>query len=239
MSNLQKRKYYYAYPVATYFGKIDIQSDDYMKFVIRDDCPDDNHAHAIDLGLSVKWACCNVGATKPEEYGGYYAWGETEEKSFYEIDHYKWYKGSSESYTKYNNDISYGPVDNKTVLDPEDDVARVRWGGSWRMPTSAECKELIDNCDTEWTTLNGVSGRKFTSRINGNSIFLPVAGFHDYDELARVGSHGSYWSSSLSAYDTDDAYGMYFELDYVQMETDRRFYGQSVRPVFIEEKESE
>ena len=142
----------------------------------------------VELGLpsGIKWATCNIGATKPEEYGGYYAWGETEEKSYYDWDTYKWCNGTYNSLTKYCTDSGSGRVDNKTVLDPEDDVAHIKWGGSWRMPTRDEIKELNDNCTWQWTTLNGVNGYRVTGP-NGNSIFLPAAGYCYGTELSCRG----------------------------------------------------
>ena len=196
-------------------------------------CPDENHVHAIDLGLSVKWACCNVGASKPEEYGGYYAWGETAEKSYYDWDTYRW--GSDfDELSKYCTDSYYGTIDGRTILESGDDVAHVKWGGSWRMPTIAEFDELIDNCTSEWTTLNGVEGRKFTSRKNGNSIFLPAAGFRDYDYLRGAGFEGLYWSSSLGTYYPYNAYFMYFDdsgIVHTSYDCGYRWSGLSVRPV--------
>lgn len=124
---------------------------------------------AVDLGLSVKWATCNVGADSPEEYGDYYAWGETEVKSEYSWETYKWSNDSADSFTKYCQ------ADNKIILDSEDDVAHVKWGGNWRMPTMDEVNELCDKCTWEWTTVNGVAGQLVTGP-NGNSIFLPAAG---------------------------------------------------------------
>lgn len=152
-------------------------------------CPDSNHPHAIDLGLpsGTKWACCNIGASSPEGYGGYYAWGETEEKSVYGWDTYKYGSGYGEL-TKYST-----RVDNKTQLDLSDDVAYVKWGGSWRMPTIDHQNELLNNCSSEWAEESGVSGRRFTGP-NGASVFLPAAG-HD---LYSAGLDGNYWSSSLT-----------------------------------------
>ena len=95
--------------------------------------------------MSVKWATCNVGATKPEEYGDYFAWGETDPKSTYDWSTYKYCNGSSSTLTKYNTDNSQGTVDNKTTLDLSDDAARANWGDSWRMPTDAELTELRSN----------------------------------------------------------------------------------------------
>ena len=140
----------------------------------------------VDLGLSVNWATCNVGASSPEEYGDYFAWGETETKSEYTWATYKYCKGSENTLTKYCDDSNYGNngfEDNIITLLPEDDVAHVKWGGKWRMPTEAEFNELIYSCDWAWTTQNGVMGYKVTSKktgYTGCSIFLPAT--EDYDE---------------------------------------------------------
>ncbi len=186
-------------------------------------------SRAIDLGLSVKWASCNVGATAPEEYGGYYAWGETEEKEDYSLSTYKYCNGSYYSMTKYCTSSSYGTVDNKTALEPEDDVAHVQWGGSWRMPTFNEIEELRHNCTWQWTTLNGVTGYRVTGP-NGNSIFLPAASYRDGVEVYSQGAYGSYWSSSLNSSYSNSAYGLFFSSSsyyyYVS-----RYFGHSVRPV--------
>ncbi|MBR2155289.1 MAG: hypothetical protein IJ901_11875 [Bacteroidaceae bacterium] len=185
---------------------------------------------AVDLGLSVKWATMNVGANSPEEYGDYFAWGETSPKDTYSWETYKWCKGSQYTLTKYCSNSSYGTVDNKTVLDPEDDAAQANWGGTWRMPTDEEYEELVDNCTWIWTTLNGVNGYNVTGS-NGNSIFLPAAGKRSYDSLSTDGSRGNYWSSSLYG-DERDANYLYF----ISRSTDwcsvyRRIWGLSVRAV--------
>ena len=193
--------------------------------------PSTSPYEAVDLGLSVKWATCNVGATSPEEYGGYYAWGETEEKDNYDWSTYKWCNGSYDTMTKYCTDSYYGTVDNKTVLDPEDDVAHVKWGGSWRMPTRAEQDELRNNCTWTWTTQNGVKGYKVTSKTNGNSIFLPAAGYRSSADLYNSGSYGNYLSSSLNEGDSYGAYDLYFYSGSYDWSYDYRFDGFSVRPV--------
>ena len=185
----------------------------------------------VDLGLSVKWATCNVGASKPEEYGDYFAWGETTPKSTYDWSTYKYCNGSFDSLTKYNNKSSYGTVDNKTTLELSDDAARANWGGSWRMPTKAEQDELREKCTWTWTTQNGVSGYKVTSKINGNSIFLPAAGCRLDSSLYGAGSYGYYWSSSLNASRSSGAYGLYFSSGGVGWNSYNRNYGQPVRPV--------
>ena len=187
---------------------------------------------AVDLGLpsGLKWATCNVGATKPEEYGDYYAWGETEEKDNYDWSTYKWCNGSSSTMTKYCTNSKYGTVDNKTVLDPEDDVAHVKWGGCWRMPTQAEQDELFNKCTRTWTTKNGVKGYRVTGP-NGNSIFLPAAGRRYGWSLGDKGSYGYYWSSSLGASGSYDTYSLSFSYVYYGWKCDHRYYGFSVRPV--------
>ena len=186
----------------------------------------------VDLGLSVKWATFNVGASKPEEYGDYFAWGETQPKSTYDWTTYKYCNGSGYSLTKYCTNSSYGSVDNKTQLELSDDAARVNWGGSWRMPTEAEQEELRANCTWTWTTQNGVNGYKVTSKSNGNSIFLPAAGYRFYSSLGVAGSLGYYWSSSLDADYPYDALRVSFSSSAVGgCYGDDRYYGLSVRPV--------
>ena len=192
--------------------------------------PSTSSYEAVDLGLSVKWATFNVGATKPEEYGGYYAWGETDEKENYDWSTYKWCNGSSTTMTKYCTSSSYGTVDNKTVLDPEDDVAHVKWGSSWRMPTKAEQDELRTNCTWTWTTQNGVKGYKVTG-TNGNSIFLPAAGNRNGPYLFDSGSYGYYWSSSLYEGYSYIAYFLNFNSGFYDWSGGYRCGGFSVRPV--------
>lgn len=166
----------------------------------------------VDLGLSVKWATCNVGATSPEEYGDYFAWGEIETKALFTQESYRfWDCGVSGcGLTKYNKNSDWGEVDNKNKLDIEDDVAHIQWGGDWRLPTFEECQELTSsiNCTWTWTTMNGINGYIVTSKVSGyegNYIFLPASGFicDDnetvvYDE--NVGDFGYYWASELSTY---------------------------------------
>ena len=187
----------------------------------------------VDLGLSVKWATCNVGADTPEEYGDIFAWGETTPKTTYNWSTYKYCNGSWNTMTKYCTDSYYGTVDNKTTLELSDDAAYVNWGGSWRMPTLAEQKELLNtsNCTWTWTTQNGVKGYEVRSRDNGNSIFLPVAGYRIGDDLVDAGSYGYYWSSSLRPSDGSSAYYVYFLSSYVDWYDSGRCIGRSVRAV--------
>ena len=201
---------------------------------IPDPNPNTGNHEYVDLGLSVKWATCNVGATKPEEYGDYFAWGETQPKSTYDWSTYKWCRGSYDTQTKYCTNSSYGTVDNKTTLELSDDAARANWGGSWRMPTDAELTELREQCTWTWTTQNGVYGYKVTSKKSGytnKSIFLPAAGCRYDSSINFAGSGGYYWSSSLYTGYPYDAWRVYFASDYVRRSYDCRDYGFSVRPV--------
>lgn len=188
---------------------------------------------AVDLGLSVKWADRNLGALSPEEYGDYYAWGETSPKSDYLWKTLKYCTDTSgDCFNKYvpSNKSEYwsgnGSPDNKTCLDLSDDAARANLGGKWRIPTKDEWEELKDKCTWSWTG----SGYRVTGP-NGRSIFLPAAGVRDGSSSYFVGSNGVYWSSSLY---TDYPYfawrmnfysGDYCMLNYL------RFNGLSVRPV--------
>lgn len=131
----------------------------------------------VDLGLSVKWASCNLGAESPEKAGMYFAWGETKPKETYTRDNYKWSSdGNLTSFTKYCTNEAYGIVDNKEILEPSDDAAYVLLGDGWRIPTTDEWTELRTNSVWAWETVNGVEGFKIISNINGNSIFLPAVG---------------------------------------------------------------
>ncbi len=182
-------------------------------------CPDDNHPHIIDMGEAGKWSCCNVGANAPWEYGGYYAWGETEEKESYSWENYIHCDGSSGTCHDIGEDI----------VGTEYDVAHVKWGGDWRMP-SLEQMNLLLNCSCEWTAVNGINGRKFTAP-DGGTIFLPAAGYRWYDDTDYVGSNGYYWSSTQYPDYSDIAYYLYFNGGYFYRNNDYRFNGQSVRPV--------
>lgn len=153
-------------------------------------CPDANHVHAVDLGLSVKWACCNVGAESPEGYGGYYAWGETEEKSDYDKDTYKYYKDTNGDGRKDTFQDIGGNISGTSY-----DVAHVKWGGGWRMPTVSEIRELGNKCSWESTTVNGIKGKKVTGP-NGNSIFLPAAGYRSGTKVWYRGVCCYYWSAA-------------------------------------------
>ena len=189
----------------------------------------------VDLGLpsGLLWATCNVGADSPEDYGDYFAWGETETKDDYDWSTYKWCNGSGDNLTKYNTYSNYGTVDNKTVLDLEDDASHVSWGGGWRTPTSAEWQELYDNTYNVWTTDGNVAGRKFISLKEADKfIFLPAAGRRHGTSLNGAGSDGLYWSSSLYSSFPYGAYYVYFDSsDVFPRDSNYRDYGFTVRPV--------
>ncbi len=220
--------------------KFAISTIDSIDFVI-DNSRLENGYQAIDLGLpsGTLWATCNVGATAPEEYGDYFAWGETTTKSSYSWSTYK-YGTSLSNLTKYNSDESCGIVDNKTALDLEDDAAAVNWGGDWCMPTLDEIKELNNNCTTVWTTdynSTGVAGRIVISKLNGNSIFLPAAGYRSSLSLYDDGSDGDYWSSSLNTKGPGYAHSLCFDSDYYEWSNGLiRYYGRSVRAVCSSKK---
>ena len=175
---------------------------------------------AVDLGLpsGTKWAACNVGASKPEEYGGYYAWGETEEKEIYDNSTYKYFQ--DDEYVNIGSDIS----------GTEYDVAHVKWGGNWCMPTWEDFWELLGNCKIEETTFNGVKGEKFTSKINGNSIFLPAAGIRKNGNLTYTGDYGDYWSSTLYPNNSSCAQSYSFGVS-ATLYYSVFYLGQCVRPV--------
>ncbi len=223
-------------------------------------CPDDNHPHAIDFGLpsGTKWSCCNLGATKPEEYGNFYAWGETggytskgeiegtSDYSAYEMHdrlfdwaHYKWYNASNNKLTKYCPGEGYGIVDNRTVLEPGDDAAHKSWGGNWRMPTEDEIKELIEYTYFGYRpeTVNGVLGYKLSNKNNEeNYIFLPAAGYRGDEYIRYPGNYGRYWGSTLHEDFPDNAIILTFEAggwipSFPNFSSWSRCDGLSIRPV--------
>lgn len=189
----------------------------------------------VDLGLpsGTLWATCNVGADTPEGYGDYFAWGETEPKSTYNLSTYLYCNGNYNMLTKYCDDASFGYngfTDTLTVLLPEDDAATANWGEDWRIPTKEEWEELYNNTTCTWTTQNGVDGKLFTAS-NGNALFLPVAGLRYEDSLYYNGSDGWYWSGSLVLGYPSRAWTFDFFSDGYTMYFYDRSCGQSVRAV--------
>ena len=204
----------------------------------NDDVTENKDTHEyVDLGLpsGTLWATCNVGASSPEEYGDYFAWGETQPKTTYNWSTYKYCKGTEDTLTKYCTMSGYGTVDNKRELEPSDDAATVNWGSGWQMPSKEQLHELYNSSytTTTWITMNGVKGRKITSKSNGNSIFLPASGCRYDTSLYSAGSLGDYWSRSLSTSYSYDAYYLFFDSSYIGTHDDGRYYGLSVRPVRV------
>ena len=189
----------------------------------------------VDLGLpsGTLWATTNIGAANPEDFGDYFAWGETQPKDIYDWSTYMWCNGSNNfALTKYNNDSSHGNngfVDNKTELDPEDDAATANWGSEWRMPSLEQIQELLNNCTTQWTAINGVNGRLLTSIINGETLFLPANGYLDGSTFN--GGWGNYWSRTLDTSFSPQAYYLNFGSGLVRTYSLGRQYGFSVRAV--------
>lgn len=181
---------------------------------------------AVDLGLSVKWASCNVGATSPEDYGGYYAWGETEEKSDYTWNTYKYWNDMDG-----DGDVDKSEITNigSNISGTSYDVAHVKWGGDWRMPTLDEITELCNKCSWKLTAVNGVSGQKVTGP-NGNSIFLPAAGICYGTKVEGSGEESCFWSGSLDELIIDAYYLRSYEAKHYWDYSSRR-NGHTVRPV--------
>lgn len=184
----------------------------------------------VEMGLSVRWGTCNVGAATPEEYGDYFAWGEIETKDYYQLNNYRWAASVSGMILKYCTNSFLGNVDNKTQLEPEDDAARVICEDRWRIPTEYEFNELINNCSITWTSSNGVYGLEFVSKKNGNSIFIPAAGYY-YDVEKDASSFGYYWTSTLDINDSTKAKQFAFNEDGHNLSSSTRYFGQSIRPV--------
>ena len=167
----------------------------------------------LDLPSGTLWATCNIGASSPEEYGNYYAWGETSTKNIYDWSTYKYANGDRKKLTKYCSRSDYGNngfTDNLTELQASDDPAKANWGSEWRMPSEAQWDELLANTTDQWTTKNSVKGHLFTSKKNGQSVFLPAAGRLRDNELEYVGSRGYFWSRSLTPDHPSDAWNFYF-----------------------------
>lgn len=186
------------------------------------------HEYA-DMGLSVKWATCNIGASKSELFGNYIAWGEVYAQTHHSIKSYKWSKGNS---IKKLSQIKYNKEDNKQVLDAADDAAAVIWGGAWRMPSKEEYMELRDKCIWTWTTQNGVDGYEVVSKVNGNSIFFPAAGFHVLNMYSGAGTYGMYWTNTLEINEPIHACDMQFNSNAIYVDKLHRHLGLPIRPVF-------
>ena len=189
-----------------------------------------NHEY-VDLGLSVKWATCNVGDESNDGNQLFYAWGSTTPSLVAYWNRYRYCNGTEKSLIKYCTNSNYGIVDNITSLSYTDDAARANWGGNWRIPTSSEWNELYTKCKWKWSKQDGISGYKITSKINGNSIFLPALGHKGKNGFELLGTHGYYWSSSLYSYSPHTAYIMQFSKSDIRITNYFRCCGLPIRPV--------
>lgn len=201
-----------------------------------DDEPDEGGSSSfnknyVDLGLpsGTLWATCNVGASRPEDYGDYFAWGETSPKDTYEWSTYKWCLNNGFNFTKYYSD------DNKTMLDLTDDAAYVNIGSKWCMPTVEQWIELQDECSWQWTSMNGIDGYLVNSNHNKNSLFLPAAGKYFRSSIEETGSRGYYWSKELYDDTPNFACHLYFKSSVIDCDFNplHRYYGLSVRAVHV------
>ena len=198
-----------------------VDEDSSVRYLLKNIDPYNGHEY-VDLGLSIKWATCNVGATSPEQAGLYFAWGETTGYTAKQV---------TSGVRKFDS-ASYTASVISTDLTLEQDAAHINLGGSWRMPTKAECQELLDNCNVVWTkdyNKTRVAGRVFTSKVNGNSIFLPAAGHCNGSSVRQVGLFGDYWAASWSS--SSYTWELYFDSESRHLTEYSRYYGCSVRGV--------
>jgi len=232
------------------YGKT-LNAEGVMTALIGGGVNPDPHEY-VDLGLSVKWATCNIGANTPEEAGLYFAWGETNGYTAEQVGadkYFIWEDYTDESGVTHHNDYKFGPVDwddetnygmtkynseGPTELESEDDAASQIWKNGWRMPTKEEFEELTANTEYEWTTFNGVQGAKFTSTVSGYTdkfLFFPAVGNAGDGKVGGVGDCGLYLSVSLSGRDVHRAWLLDFGDGYCVVDNYYRCYGYSVRPV--------
>ena len=214
MLSIAQSEEYYSMYVYLSDGSVDTYSVSDVDSVVFVELCEINGYEYVNLGLSVLWATCNIGADSPEDYGDYFAWGETETKSSY---------SESNSVTYY---VSMSDISGNATYD----AATANWGDPWRMPTYDEMKELVDSCTWEYTSENAVNGYLITGPT-GNSIFLPAAGYRQGTTLYYAGSYGNYWSSMPSESNTYHTWYLYFDSVYRYMDLARRYGGRSVRPV--------
>ena len=218
-------------------GKVSLSDVTYLVDYLLGRVTPTQHEY-VDLGLpsGTLWATMNIGAPKPEHCGDFFAWGETSGynggKTAFNWTTYKYCMGTNKTLTKYCDDSEYGTVDHLTELDLEDDAAYVNWGPGWRMPSKEQFNELRNSelTTAEWTTVNGVNGRKITSISNGNSIFLPAAGYFLDTSLNSEGEHGMYWSRTLSPL-SGNAWYLFLLSVHIGTPYYDGYRGQSVRPV--------
>lgn len=219
--------YYYYFQFTSKYNSAKTEKQNF-KTIEKPEEPETINGYAyVDLGLpsGLKWATCNVGANDPEDYGDYFAWGETETKGDY----------SSTNSTTFGLTLSelqsQGYIDGNDNLTSSYDAATANWGSPWRMPATSELNELLNSCTWTWTTQNGVNGYIVTGP-NGNSIFLPAAGYYRRSSLQKDGELGRYWSSTPDKREYDDISDrLGFDSSVQEVDWDYRYYGRSVRPV--------
>ena len=188
----------------------------------------------VDLGLSVKWAQVNLGATNREDFGDYFAWGEITPKKEYDEENYRWFDEKG-MLTKYCSNGTLGRVDDKLVLEPEDDAATVALGSGWRIPTYDEYEELVENCTWTFSTLGGVRGYMVTSNVPGytdNYIFFPTGGLHRYDEPPVTNFQGLYWSSTDNTDACTYSNILFITISNSMTASMDRWAGLNIRPVY-------
>ena len=213
-----------------------ISADTVNKGILMKPGKDGKEYAVVDMGFNTKtlWATCNIGASSPEQSGDYISWAESEAKDSYTWTTYKYCNGDQLSITKYSLDVEHAnnrTYDTISILQPMDDAAKQILGDNWKIPSKREYTELISNCDTKSCKLNGVWGYLFTSKKNGNSIFIPFAGFRDMEDLMHNGTYGFYWTNEL--YSTTDVYilNMARNTNPVCTKYQERDMGLPIRPV--------
>ena len=209
-----------------------------ISYIMKGYWPDDpvtGEHEWVDLGLpsGTLWATCNIGASSPEEYGDYFAWGEVTPKEVYDWSTYKWCNGTETTMTKYCINSELGIVDNKTELEPADDAAYVNWGPSWRMPTIDQLQELKNSCTWERVTISNGDVCILVTGTNGNTMLLPLAGSINGTTPERVGLYGYLWSSTASVYadESNTSQYIYFNSPYPHLWRRYRYFGFTVRAV--------
>ena len=229
-----------AFSATTDFGRphVSLTKDDSKIHYFED--PYKGHQY-VEIG-GLKWATMNIGASQPSDYGLYFAWGDTQGYTAEQVGSGEGQKYFGWADYKYGNGTSspgatgmtkYNATDGKTVLEAVDDAAVANWGGSWRMPTTAEFQALGAAVNTAWTQVNNVYGILCTDKTDSSkTLFFPAAGYCSDGSVGYVGNDGDYWSSSLSTNDGQSACGLYFYSDDAYWDgNDNRYYGFAVRPV--------
>lgn len=192
----------------------------------------------VDLGIpgGLLWATCNIGAKTPDEAGTFFSWGETEPKASYGYDNYKWCNGSYNNMNKYTYDYDHAAgkvLDSLKTLQAVDDAATQLLGEGWRIPTKKQFADMIYRCDYKECKLEGTWGYLFTSKENGNTIFIPLAGCRDYEELLHT-DWGFYWTTELNTANSEESYVLWLKksANPVEKKPQLRYLGLPIRAVY-------